>query len=148
MTIFLDIDGVLVPAAHWKKPELLEDGFPTFKREAIHALQTIIDLNTRVILTTSHRHSYTIEQWQSIFARRGLNFNYIDVVKSKVTKKNIAIESWFAENAKPETFIIIDDDTMLYALPQYLKDHLIVTSPLIGLTLELLNDYYRHNVKA
>ncbi|CAN5377711.1 hypothetical protein BH09BAC3_BH09BAC3_13390 [soil metagenome] len=33
-----------------------------------------------------------------------------------------------------ESFVIIDDDTSLYGLPPELKEHLIVTSPMIGLT--------------
>ena len=30
MLLFLDIDGVMVPAKGWKSPELLNDGFPAF----------------------------------------------------------------------------------------------------------------------
>jgi hypothetical protein len=30
MLIFLDIDGVMVPAKSWERPVLLKDGFPAF----------------------------------------------------------------------------------------------------------------------
>ena len=30
MLVLLDIDGVMVPANSWKKPEFMDDGFPMF----------------------------------------------------------------------------------------------------------------------
>lgn len=43
MIIFLDIDGVMVPAKGWKVPDQLEDGFPVFSSKATKALQTVIE---------------------------------------------------------------------------------------------------------
>ena len=38
MLLFLDIDGVMVPAKGWKSAELLEDGFPVFSTKATEIL--------------------------------------------------------------------------------------------------------------
>jgi hypothetical protein len=42
MLIFLDIDGVMVPAKGWQRPELLSDGFPVFSLNAVNALKKLI----------------------------------------------------------------------------------------------------------
>ncbi len=55
MFIFLDIDGVMVPAQGWKSPELLNDGFPVFSNKASRVLQSLISEDTTVMLTTSHK---------------------------------------------------------------------------------------------
>ncbi|MDI3318583.1 HAD domain-containing protein [Pinibacter soli] len=42
MLIFLDIDGVMVPAKGWKAPEMLSDGFPAFSNKATNALRNLV----------------------------------------------------------------------------------------------------------
>jgi hypothetical protein len=42
MLLYLDIDGVMVPANSWRKPEILEDGFPEFSSKAVSSLIRII----------------------------------------------------------------------------------------------------------
>lgn len=145
MLIFLDIDGVMVPAKSWKSPELLNDGFPAFSSKASAVLQSLISEGTTVILTTSHKSNYTIDDWKSIFRKRG-----IDVKKIKTLNNNLAnltrkdeISNWFGANDINETFVIIDDDKSLNSLPDFLKKNLILTSPLIGLT-----DEHLENIRA
>lgn len=135
MTIFLDIDGVLVPAKSWEKPRLLDDGFPEFSTAATRVLKLIISENTKVMLTTSHKSSFTIPQWKRIFSKRGLDIHKIGKLKENKTmlSRKDEITNWFLSNKMDEKFIIIDDDKSLNALPQYLKKHLILTSPMIGL---------------
>ena len=136
MLLFLDIDGVMVPAKSWQSPELLNDGFPAFTKKAVKVLQNLISDDTTVMLTTSHKSRFTLEQWKEIFQKRGLQ-----VSKLKSLDENIKFQSrkdeilnWFNLNKITEEFIIIDDDKSLNGLPPYLKDKLILTSPLIGLT--------------
>jgi len=136
MLLFLDIDGVMVPAKSWQSPELLNDGFPAFALKAVQVLQNLISEDTTVMLTTSHKSRFTIQQWKEIFQKRGLQ-----VSKLKSWDDNINCQSrkdevlnWFNLNNVSEEFIIIDDDKSLNGLPSYLKDKLILTSPLIGLT--------------
>lgn len=71
MLIFLDIDGVMVPAKGWKSPEFLNDGFPAFSKNATIALQNLISEDTTVILTTSHKSSFSIAGWKELFKKRG-----------------------------------------------------------------------------
>lgn len=142
MLIFLDIDGVMVPAKGWKRPELLKDGFPAFSSNASSILQHLISENTKVILTTSHKSNYTTNKWKDIFRKRGVqikNLQLLDPNLSNLSRKE-EIENWFNENGNHEDFIIIDDDKSLNALPKYLKENLILTSPFIGLREEDLKN--------
>ncbi len=141
MLIFLDIDGVMVPMAGWKLPENGEDGFPVFSKKATDALNTLISIDTKIILTTSHRDRFTLEQWQTIFERRGLPIKNITRLESNTNfskKRKDEILEWF-ENNQANNFIIIDDDKTLNSLPYHLKSHLILTSSMIGLTPEDLD---------
>lgn len=136
MLVFLDIDGVMVPAKGWKAPEFLNDGFPAFSDKATHALNNLVSNNVTVVLTTSHKANYTIQEWKDIFKNRG-----ISILKLKSLPENIdnlsrkeEIVSWITLNPLSEEFIIIDDDRSLNDLPNFLKKNLIQTSPYIGLT--------------
>jgi hypothetical protein len=142
MLIFLDIDGVMVPAKGWKNPELLEDGFPAFSNKARHVLQNLISEDTTIILTTSHKSKYTIDQWKAIFKKRGITATKIktlDVNVNSPSRKD-EIVNWFNINNTNEDFIIIDDDKSLNSLPSFLKERLLQTSPLIGLTEQHLEN--------
>jgi hypothetical protein len=144
MQIFLDIDGVMVPAKSWKSPELLDDGFPAFSARAIKTLQRLISNETTIVLTTSHKSFFSIEGWKQIFRNRNINIERIEALPANV--ENISrkeeITNWFNTHLISEPFVIIDDDRSLNDLPENLKENLIQTSPLIGLTedhLELIN---------
>lgn len=151
MYIFLDIDGVMVSGATWKQPEILEDGFPNFTTQSKHSLNKVLSLtNVTLILTTSHKHRYTIKQWHEIFGKRGIKITKgIERLpeNSQHLNRKEEILKWLKNNPLPENnFIIIDDDKSLNALPKNIKDRLILTSSTIGLTdyltteiIELLN---------
>lgn len=140
MLIFLDIDGVMVPAKGWKSPELLNDGFPAFSSKATIALNQLISDNDTIMLTTSHKANFSIEEWKSIFSNRGIQTNKIERLPANIDNLNRKDEivNWFKANHVDEKFIIIDDDASLNELPDYLKAHLVMPSPLIGLTEEHL----------
>lgn len=142
MLIFLDIDGVMVPAKSWKNPELLDDGFPAFSLKAIHVLQQLIAKDTTIMLTTSHKLRFTLAQWKEIFKTRGILINSIkslDENTNFLTRKDEVL-NWFNLNNVNERFVIIDDDKSLNALPNFLKNRLILTSPMIGLTENHLDE--------
>ncbi len=138
MLIFLDIDGVMVPAKGWEKPTLLNDGFFTFSLKATHALNYLISEDTTVILTTSHRFSYSITEWKEIFATRGLQINKLTRLgkNDNYSTRKDEILNWLSTNDIQENYVIIDDDKSLNDLPAALKKNLILTASLVGLTDE------------
>ena len=77
MLFFLDIDGVMVPAKGWKNPEFLNDGFPAFSNKATNTLQGLISEDVTIMLTTSHKSNFSIDEWKSIFKNRGINIEKI-----------------------------------------------------------------------
>lgn len=142
MLIFLDIDGVMVPAKSWERPELLDDGFPVFSSRATRVLQNIISDDATVMLTTSHKSTYTIDEWKTIFEKRNIritNLKSLDKNIYNLSRKDEVL-NWFNINDINEDFVIIDDDKSLNALPLFLKDNLILTSSLVGLTDQHLEE--------
>ena len=138
MLFFLDIDGVMVPAKGWKSPEFLDDGFPAFSNKAINVLQSLISEDVTVILTTSHKSKFSIEEWKKIFKNRGINIEKLKTLPenfNNLSRKD-EIVNWFNFNNVDESFVIIDDDKSLNELPDLLKENLIQTSSYIGLTEE------------
>lgn len=143
MLVYLDIDGVMVPANSWKRPEILEDGFPEFSPMAIRALNKIISYSSAdIVLTTSHKSKYSVNQWKNIFKRRNINFNKISKLpenKNHLNRKDELLK-WFTAEHINDNFIIIDDDKSLNTLPYFLKERLIQTNGGIGLTDNLADE--------
>jgi len=138
MLVFLDIDGVMVPAKSWTNPELLNDGFPAFSSEAIAALQAIISNDTIIVLTTSHKANYSLEQWKQIFENRGIFVEKIQSLEANTDNLNRRDEilRWFVGKNLNDGFVIIDDDKSLNDLPEHLKSKLVLTHAMVGLTRE------------
>ncbi len=136
MTIFLDIDGVLVPAKSWKSPELMDDGFPSFSNKSISVLKQVIDKSTTIMLTTSHKYRFSIDEWKMIFLKRGIQLNNVGRLPENTTflSRRDEIVNWFLNNDLQDDFIIIDDDKSLNDLPPDLKEKFVLTSPMIGLS--------------
>ena len=141
MLILLDIDGVLVPANSWKKPEFLEDGFPVFSSKSAKALQKIItETNASLLLTTSHKSGYNISQWRDIFKSRGIqakNINRLPGDNLHSNRKDEILNWYDVDHIPGEQFVIIDDDKLLNDLPGSIKNNLVLTSSSVGLTEEL-----------
>jgi HAD domain in Swiss Army Knife RNA repair proteins len=140
MLFFLDIDGVMVPAKGWKSPEFLNDGFPAFSINATSTLQSLISEDVTIVLTTSHKSKFSIDEWKSIFKNRGINIEKIKSLPENFNNpsRKDEIVNWFNVNNVNEGFVIIDDDKSLNELPNFLKENLVQTSPYIGLTEEHL----------
>lgn len=138
MLFFLDIDGVMVPAKGWKSPEFLNDGFPAFSKKAIQTLQKLISEKDTVMLTTSHKSKFSIEEWKNIFKNRGINVEKMKTLPANISNlsRKDEIVNWFSGNSVDDNFVIIDDDKSLNDLPDFLKDNLIQTSSHVGLTEE------------
>lgn len=139
MLLLLDIDGVMVPAKGWKSPELLDDGFPAFSMKATRALQLLLAENDLgIMLTSSHKSKYNLREWKNIFNNRGIHVESIQTLPGNFNNLSRMMEiiNWFNVNSVNESFVIIDDDSSLNELPRFLKEHLVLTSPLVGLTEE------------
>jgi len=143
MLIYLDIDGVMVPANSWRKLEILADSFPDFSKLATKSLNRIIaTANATIVLTTSHKHHYTLEEWKEIFKVRGIPVVEMHRLPENTSQSNRKDEllSWFDSYELTGNFIIIDDDKSLNALPDFYKNRLIQTSASVGLTEHLADE--------
>ncbi len=145
MLILLDIDGVMVPATSWKRPEFENDGFPKFSRKSIVGLRKIIsETGADILLTTSHKSSYSIAQWKNIFSARG--FENIKIKRlndnSNHLNRREEIMKW-VDKGHENSFVIIDDDKTLNKLPDNIKSKLVQTSASAGLNEELADSAIR-----
>lgn len=143
MLILLDIDGVMVTGNSWKRPEFLDDGFPAFSNKASIALQKMIsETSADILLTTSHKSNYSIEEWRNIFNLRGIktkNIYRLPENKTYLSRKE-EIMNWVNSSNELPNFIIIDDDKSLNGLPKFVKNKLIQTNASIGLTIDLIDE--------
>ena len=109
----------MIPARPWQTYEMGSDGFGMFNELSVNYLNEIINTspNTEIILSTSHKHSFSLKQWETIFANRGIiktKISRLDTNSSEVSRFD-EIESWYLKNQN-ENFIVIDDDKGLNAL--------------------------------
>lgn len=144
MLIFLDLDGVMIPARSWTVPEILDDGFPAFSEKAGNVLKQLIKDGAKIILTSSHKTRFSLSEWKAIFNQRGIQVSEFDVLPENYNHqdRHDEIVNWFLANTVHECFVIIDDDSSLHNLPAGLKEHLVLTFPMIGLTEQHLTQIY------
>lgn len=143
MLLYLDIDGVMVPANSWRQPVFLEDGFPEFSARSVKALNNLIaSTNASIVLTTSHKHKYSVNQWGQLFKRRQIAVGGIMRLPENTQHLNRREEllQYFNTRKVTDDFLIIDDDKSLNALPPYLKNRLLQTSASVGLTEALAEE--------
>ncbi len=143
MLILLDIDGVMVPAKSWSPPPILEDGFSIFNPKSVIALNAIISKsNADILLTTSHKGRFSIHEWISIFSFRGVKVNGLNKLPDNLHRlsRSQEITKWFNSTDKVDDFVIIDDDKSLNGISVVLKNRVVLTKPLIGLTQSHIQD--------
>lgn len=137
MIIYLDIDGVMLKANSWQKPDILDDGFMRFNKSAVNSLNNILEkTSAHIVLISSHRNRYSEEKWIKLFKSRGVNIDKISLLSETGENRKSEILNHLGNN-NINHFVIIDDDKSLNGLPNYLKDNLIQTFSGIGLTYEL-----------
>lgn len=143
MLILLDIDGVMVPAKSWTTPPFLKDGFYMFNSKSVEALNEIITkTDATILLTTSHKYSFSLEKWTTLFTNRGIKVKNIDRLPKNTNhiSRSEEIINWFSNSKNVQDFVILDDDKSLNNLPELLKKRLVQTLPLIGLTHSHIKD--------
>lgn len=137
MLILLDIDGVMLSASSWKPVERLDDGFSNFSHRAVSSLQRIIlETGASIVLTTSHKSTYSLYQWHNIFKKRGINVSIVGKLDDNTTflSRKEEILNWQLKNKGINNYVIIDDDKSLNGLPINIKEKVVLTSPMVGLT--------------
>lgn len=134
MKVFLDIDGVMVHGNPNKRVEMAEDGFYVFLNEAVTIFNTIsVD---EIILSTSHKNRFTLEQWNELLKNRGLQFDKVSRIESEpLTRSRREEIMWWITKMRYDTkeIIIIDDDKTLNGLAPFLKERVVLTSSFRGL---------------
>jgi hypothetical protein len=145
MKILLDIDGVMMTTPSWKKPEFHEDGFLMFNSIAVDNLSKLLaDTNASIVLTTTHRISFSDNDWRQILERRGIKVSDVSKINSCSTIQDMPdrateIKEWVDNKNDKEPFVIIDDDSSLNGLPSDIKIKWVKTSSLIGFDNETFN---------
>ena len=137
MLILLDIDGVMLSASCWKPVERLDDGFSNFSPRAVSSLQRIIsETGASIVLTTSHKSTYSLPQWHKIFKKRGIHVSIVGKLDDNTTflSRKEEILNWQLKNKGINDYVIIDDDKSLNGLPINIKEKVVLTSPMVGLT--------------
>lgn len=140
MKFFLDIDGVMVHANPHKSVELEDDGFYKFNKKAVEIFNSIFrTTKDELILSTSHRYRYSINEWKIIFRNRGISSRKITIIENvgesyhRVSRR-IEIESWIdLHHFDYDDLVILDDDKSLNELPTKLKERLCLTNSYTGL---------------
>ena len=139
MTVLLDIDGVLVTTPGWRVTEQHSDGFLKFNdRAEKNLIRLISETNASIVLTTTHRITYSIEKWKEIFNNRGIPVETIEKVNAKqavsdMLDRGSEIKEWIRNSGANKRFVIIDDDVSINALPIEIKDKWVRTKSMIGL---------------
>lgn len=130
MVILLDLDGVLITTP--------ADGFCQFNAQATANLATILAAtNAALVLTTSHRLTYSLAQWGTILNARGLFPRAITKVNDRTTlppagSRASEIQAWVTQHTATN-YAVLDDDLSLHGLPPAIRNRCVVTKPLLGL---------------
>src|SRR6056297_3057519 len=100
--------------------------------KAVDSLNIIIDeTQASIVLTTSHKTRFTLDNWKELLKSRGINVSNVKMTKDQgigISRKDEIID-WFNENNR-EDFVVIDDDKSLYDLPEKIRSKCVITKPL------------------
>lgn len=132
--ILLDLDGVLIIHAPWRRMEFHEDGFNDFDRVCVDNLNCILnETGYDIVLSSARRTVVDIDQMNIYFRARGINKEIIAYVpnynedESKPWKNRRQEIELFLEEHKPKNYLIIDDDKSLSDAKKEIKDNWIQT---------------------
>ena len=131
--ILLDLDGVLIIHAPWRRLDIHEDGYSDFDPVCVRNLNTLIEeTGYDIVLSSARRTAVDIDQMNSYFKVRGVSKEIV----AYVPDYNVEGEPWktrreelelFLEENKPENYLIIDDDKSLSDATEEIKSNWIQT---------------------
>ena len=103
----------------------------------VDVLNSVIDSEDELILSTSHRFRFNITEWIDIFKSRGINAKHISIIDIPLQHKHnrkTEITDWIIKrNLTADDIVIIDDDQSLNELPNNFKGRLVLTNSYTGL---------------
>jgi hypothetical protein len=134
ITLFLDLDGVLIITKPWDSDLMGKDGYSLFKKGLIDNLNELLKVeNFAIVLSSARRKNLNLEKFNKVFERRGINqkiTSYVPFYSSSKSRKE-ELERYILEK-NINDFIILDDDKSLNALKPFYKKRLILTKQMIG----------------
>jgi HAD domain in Swiss Army Knife RNA repair proteins len=146
--IFLDVDGVLNNGGYWQRVPQTERNHEDFDPDSVEALNLIVEKSkARFVISSTWRLHHTLREMRSIFRRNGVKGVILDftpeeyevVVRraygsvDKPRQRGYEIATWLDEQeVKPEGFVIIDDDSDM----AHLMEFLVKTDSMKGLQME------------
>jgi hypothetical protein len=145
MTILLDIDEVLVTTPAWKTVEQHDDGFMKFNEEASRYLAELLrNTDAEVVLTTTHRITYSADKWIAILQKRGIAVTKLTKLNTltsieEMKDRGTEILEWVQNIAVSSKYLILDDDLSINNLPNHIKDKLVKTQSLVGFNKQCLD---------
>lgn len=101
-------------------------------------IRLVSETNATIVLTTTHRITYSNEKWKEIFNNRGIPVEEIEKVNAKLTLNEMKdrgkeIKEWVDHFGVSQSFVIIDDDLSINALSPEIKRKWVMTKSMIGL---------------
>lgn len=145
ITLFLDLDGVLITTKPWQSDAIARDGYSDFQQNLTENFNKFLEFRDfEIILSSSRRRDVSLEKFNEIFQNRGINKKisaYIPVSLEKKTRKQ-EIEEYIHENLIRD-FIILDDDKSLNGLEKKIKVKLVLTKYMLGFNIEKLDEATR-----
>lgn len=124
--ILLDIDGVVsVPRSHWD-----------LDAELMGRLNRILEAtDSRIVISSSWRNLFPLEQLRRMFARHGISRRIIDRT-GELNHRGNEIQEWLNNNPTlVRNFIVIDDEGWQLELFEE-SGRMIHTNTVLGLTEE------------
>ena len=117
------------------KDELIKEKMSSIESYLIYIVGMKVDAQKTNILL-SNDFTKKIEEWKSILTNRGIQINKIEKLNNNqnyLLNRKEEISQWFQSHTIEDNFVILDDDTSLNELPNFIKSHLVLTKSMIGL---------------
>ena len=111
VTIFLDIDGVMVPCPHNKRWPDHEDGQELFCEKATQRLLEICEkFNCELVISSAWRGGHTPQSFQELLQRRDINIPVVGLIGGG----HGGVRGWqileYIEKYDVKQFIILEDE--------------------------------------
>lgn len=141
-TIFLDWDGVLIPAVELHPP-LPDDRKPVFEPRAVKYLNSItIQTGAEIVVTSSWRMLFSgLEEIAAVMASRGVKGKVAGMLERTMSaamtrNRPYEIQRYLVSHPEIDRFVILDDTPI--RAPS-LRDHFIKCNPATGLLMRVAN---------